>query len=143
MKVIFLDFDGVIAPCQYHFGSTFSKSACSNLQEILTKDTEARIVISSSWRRFGLEKNREILKENGIDSSKIIDLTTSEGGWEPENRVAQIDSWLKNHKKIDNYLVLDDYPMPKFDNNCVKTNSYIGLTKKDVEIALAILNQKN
>jgi hypothetical protein len=140
MKIMFLDFDGVINPLTFHHSSAgFSPSACANVQEILTKDPNVRIVISSAWRRWGLEELRKILKENGIDSTKAIDVTEKEGGWDPEKRDVQIKNWLKDHPEVKDFVVIDDYPMPKLADNYVKTNGYVGLTQKDVEIALKIL----
>lgn len=138
MKIIFLDFDGVIAPVSFHHGSGFSKTACANVQSILVKDPDVRIVISSAWRRNGLKTCQEILKDNGIDSTKVIDITDSEGGWPPENRAEQIKRWLKSHSEVKTFVVLDDFPMPEF-KTYVKINSYIGLSQKDAEIVSSIL----
>lgn len=142
MKIIFLDFDGVINPISYHHSASgFSKSACENLQSILTKDPDVRIVISSAWRRNGLKTCQEILKDQGIDSTKVIGITDSEGGWVPENgiREAQISRWLDGHSEVKKYVVLDDFPMPKFKDNYLKINAYVGLTQKDAEIVNSIL----
>lgn len=140
MKVLFLDFDGVINPLTFHHSTHgFSKSACAHVQSILTKDPQVRIVVSSSWRRWGLEKVREILKENGIDHTKVIDVTEEDGGWGPEKREPQIYHWLEKHKSVSKFVVIDDFPLPKFNSNFVKTNGYVGFTQKDAEIALGIL----
>jgi hypothetical protein len=142
MKILFLDFDGVIAPLSYHHSSSgFSASACANVQSILTKDPNVRLVVSSAWRRWGLEKIREILKENGIDSTKVIGITETEGGFPPEHRAKQIKTWLKNHPEIKVYVAVDDYPLPKLDPNYLKCNGYVGFTQKDAEIALRILSE--
>lgn len=139
MKILFLDFDGVINPLTFHHSTHgFSKSACANVQDILNKDPNVRIVVSSAWRRHGVEKLREILKENGIDSTKLIDITDSEGGFDPQNRDHQIKRWLDAHPEIKDFVAIDDYPMPKLADNYVKTNGYVGLTQKEVEIALSI-----
>jgi len=141
MKIAFLDFDGVIAPLSFHHSSSgFSASACANVQSILVKDPTVRLVVSSAWRRWGLEKIREILKENNVDSTKVIGLTEADGGWDPENRASQIKDWLKKHPEIKHFVVLDDYPMPELDANAVKMNGYVGITQKDVEIVLRILD---
>jgi hypothetical protein len=140
MKIIFLDFDGVINPITFHnSASGFSKAACANLQSILVKDANVRIVISSAWRRLGIEKCREILKEHGVDSTKAISVTDADGGWDPQNRTEQIQRWLDAHKSVKQFIVLDDYPMPKFGDNYVKINSYVGFTQKEAEISLRIL----
>lgn len=140
MKILFLDFDGVINPLTFHHSTQgFSPSACAHVQSILTKDPNVRIVVSSAWRRWGVEKLREILKENGIDHTKVIGVTDEEGGWMPTHRQEQIKRWLEKHKNISKFVVIDDYPMPKLADNCVKCNGYVGFTQKDAEIALGIL----
>lgn len=142
MKIVFLDFDGVINPLTFHHSeSGFSQSACSHVQEMLAKDSEIRIVVSSAWRRHGLAVVKKILQENGIDQSRVIDVTDSEGGWTPENRDKQILRWLENHKEIKHFVAVDDYPLPKLVPNYVKTNGYVGFTQKDAEIALRILEK--
>lgn len=142
MKILFLDFDGCIAPISFHHSSSgFSKAACANVQSVLDKDPNVRIVISSSWRRWGVEKLREILKENGIDPTKVIGVTEEKGGWPPENRADQIKDWLEKHKEIKHFVAIDDYPLPKLDPNCIKTNGYVGFTQKDAEVALKILDK--
>lgn len=142
MKIIFLDFDGVIAPLSFHHSSSgFSASACNNVQSILVKDPNVRLVVSSAWRRWGLEKIREILKENGIDSTKVIGLTEADGGFMPENRANQIKTWLKAHPEVEKYVALDDYPLPKLGDNYLKINGYVGFTQKDAESALRILSE--
>jgi HAD domain in Swiss Army Knife RNA repair proteins len=144
MKVLFVDFDGVLNILTFHHTDAgFSPSACANLQLVLSKDPNARIVVSSSWRRLGLVKVREILKENGIDATKVIGITDEEGGFTPERRAEQIDRWLKNHKDVKKFAVLDDYPMPKYADQYVKCNGYVGFTQKDAEIALKILNHED
>lgn len=140
MKILFLDFDGVIHPITFHHSASgFSKAACENVQAILTKEPSVRIVISSAWRRNGLEVCRGILKENGVDPTKVIGITDAEGGFPPEHREEQISRWLKDHPEVKNFVVLDDSPLPKFKDRYVKINSYVGLTQKDTEIALGIL----
>jgi len=141
MKVLFLDVDGVINPISFHHGSGFSGAACANIQSVLDKDPEVRIVVSSAWRRWGIEKLKEILKDNNIDSSKLEDITDTEGGLDPENRAEQIQRWLDKHKQVKQFVVIDDYPMPALDANAVKTNGYVGFTQKDADIALGILNK--
>jgi histidinol phosphatase-like enzyme len=59
MKVIFLDFDGVLNSIQDSifysrtkgdYGFKFSPLACSNIQWLLEQDPSIKIVISSTWR---------------------------------------------------------------------------------------------
>ncbi len=136
-SIIFCDIDGILHPLQ---SNGFSKVACSNVQFLLDKNQNARIVVSSSWRRWGLKKVREIFQEHGIDSSKIVDITGPKGGFDPQNRAEQIKTWLADNKEVKNFVAIDDYPLPELDPNFVKVNGYLGFTQKEAEIALRILN---
>lgn len=79
MKVIFLDIDGVLnVYCQGRdeYGCTFHKHFEDNLRWII-EETGAKIVISSTWRRDGLDnfvhtpRSSEGIKQSGI-KEKII-----------------------------------------------------------------------
>lgn len=140
MKILFLDFDGVINPLLKSLGSdNFSSVACNHVANMLVKEPTLRVVVSSAWRQWGLDRIREILQKNGIDPTKVIGLTEHKGGWEPNNRHKQIRDWLKEHPEIKDYVVLDDYPLEGLEHRQVKMNGYIGFTQTDMERALSIL----
>lgn len=68
MKIIFLDIDGVIATQKSLDESGlwgFTNECQENLQ-ILLKNTGAKLVISSSWRKHTLEDTVTHLKEKGF-----------------------------------------------------------------------------
>ena len=58
MKIIFLDIDGVISTEKSHY--VLDKDACDLLGKIIDA-TDAKIVISSSWRRNTVEDTKEEL----------------------------------------------------------------------------------
>ena len=94
MKVIFLDFDGVINNYN-NFDNAIDYKCLSILKKIIVL-TGAKVVITSS--------NKEYLKpllENGID---IYDMTPLV----EENREKEILAYLEQHKEIEEYLILDD-----------------------------------
>jgi hypothetical protein len=134
MKVCFCDFDGVIWSYRTY---QFSPEACKNLNDLLTQEPDLNIVISSSWRKLGMDQCKRTLDKNGIDSSRVIDLT----GNEPEGRGKEIQDWLDRHPEVTSYVVLDDESsdMPKLLDRLVKPDRYIGLTKENVQQALDIL----
>ena len=147
MKILFLDFDGVINPFM-RFSSTgeFSKIACSHIQNMLIKMPDLRIVVSSSWRTYGLPAVRDILKTNGIDPTKVIDVTEGpkETKDQPVARDHHIRHWLQAHPEIDNFVILDDEAeLPDFKHKYVKPNPYVGLTQKDMENAIKILQSES
>lgn len=135
MKVLFLDFDGVI----FTFGNyNFSPSACKNLNLLLSKEPELKIVVSSSWRHLGIDQVKKTLKANGIDSSRVIDIT----GNEPGPRGNQVQAWIDSHSEVTSFVAMDDEAdYPNVMDRLVKTNPYVGLTEADVDKAIEILKK--
>jgi hypothetical protein len=137
MKILFLDFDGVIKPLH----QDFSKDACKRVSDLLIKEPHLRIVVSSSWREQGLQACRGILSGLGIDPIKVIDVTPGMPEHALRTRDHHIKKWLREHP-VDNFVILDDEAdCPDFKRKYVKTNSDVGLTDKDMERALDILKQ--
>lgn len=139
MKIIFLDFDGVLNCYLHRYNDeTFSPSTCKNLNILLEKDPDLKIVVSSSWRMWGLDYVRKVLDKNGIDSKKVIDITGNENG----NRGHQIQSWMDRNPSTTNFVILDDESdMGNLINRLVKTSSFVGLTSADVDKAIEILKK--
>lgn len=145
MKVIFTDFDGMINP-QMKFSSTgdFSKICCQNLNIILKAVPEAVIVVSSSWRTYGLAACKDILKGCGIDPDRVIDITPGQKKERGLEREHHIEEWLRLHPETDTFVILDDeLEAQDLKSNYVQTNSVIGLTSGDSEKAIKILNKDN
>lgn len=138
MKVLFLDFDGVINTFRNsnEDGEIFSAVCCKNLNKLLSEVPDLKIVVSSSWRHGGLEYVKKVLKKNNIDNSRVIDITGVEHG----NRGNQIKCWLDRHKDVKQFVILDDdADMEPVKDRLIKTSSYIGLTTDQVEKAIKML----
>lgn len=133
MKVIFLDFDGVI----FTYGSyDFSPVACRNLQILLNKIPDLKIIISSSWRHLGIEQCKNTLQAHGIDSARVIGITGDEFGC----RGNQIRAYLERNPEITNFVILDDeYVGAGLENNIVKTNAYKGFNNSDINKIIKVL----
>lgn len=106
MKVIFLDFNGVLDT--YDKFDVIDQTNLSILIDIINQ-TNAKIVISSSIKRTYLYLGRhgkamnyliETLTDNNID---IYGITPN-----LENREMEIKEYLKEHPEIENYCILDD-----------------------------------
>lgn len=139
MKVIFLDFDGVLAPYGNHYvAKKFSKSCVKNFNKILKEVPEAKIVISSSWRRHGLEYVKDMLKDNGIDEKRVIGMTPEH---QPSTRNRHLEEWIDEHKDIDQFVILDDesHHMDLLMKKLVKTNSWVGITETEADRAIELL----
>jgi hypothetical protein len=137
MKIIFLDFDGVLNSAQSaqfwhsrrdqaawedamyrdwpgtlkeYIAMEFCPIAFSNVEE-LVKRTGAKIVVSSTWR-IGetVETLKEILKPSQIIASAVIGKTESFSNVRGNEIKKWVDSWnnmIKNDP-ITNYVIIDD-----------------------------------
>jgi len=169
MKIIFLDMDGVInnsntrAPKDVKFGekewwiSQIETELVSRLNEVIEK-TEAKVVISSSWREYWHPLEiQEMLKERGF-KGKVIGRTPRRIEIDHElvgdkigpklsriyPRGLEIKQWLiqnrKNYK--DKIVIFDDCEdMVDLSDQYIKTSYKTGLTESDVNKAITILNE--
>lgn len=140
MKVIFLDIDGVLnhekhykwlmetdepTPLQQVYPySEFNPESCKILNRIID-ETDAKIVLSSSWRLDGINRMNSLFKHFGLP--RIYDITPSLcGRFGSLCRGKEIDKWLSEHPEVTKYVILDDdtdmeeYQLPFF----VKTDPY-------------------
>lgn len=121
--IIFLDFDGVIAHSktvsnrylaypEVDKWGTFKQTAwydldpdCIKLLNKLIKLTNAKVVISSTWRLLHCIMNLEHhMKDFGFEGD-VIDKTPSHPlSW----RDTEIQMWLANNNCTEDYIVLDD-----------------------------------
>jgi microsomal dipeptidase-like Zn-dependent dipeptidase len=158
MKIIFLDFDGVINSTKFlHYGEDnddkISSEMVSRVNHIIEK-TGAKVVISSDWRRYhDIPVLKEILEDNGfegevIDETPYISGPFGLGTRTPESppRGELIARWLEeNPSSWDTYVVLDDRTdMGDIDRNkFINTDTHQGLTDRQAEKAIEILEGEN
>jgi len=136
MNVVFLDFDGVITTNNTKYRS-FDPICIERLRTILDK-TNSKIVISSSWRKFDpIVKLRKMIRMAGIDT-EVIGITPSHNS----GRGEEIKMFLKLHPEITKFVVLDDntFDMGPVMDRVVETDSYLGITERNVEQALELMN---
>lgn len=116
MKVIFLDFDGVLnseASFRHEVrrknsrvSDSLSVVACSNLQYILEQDASVKLIISSTWRKLHtLEELRNILNAYGVNGTRVIATTPSVLSGD---RAHEINLWLEDNPNVTKFVVLDD-----------------------------------
>lgn len=175
-KVIFLDIDGVLNTesyinhfwefCRLHklerkeskrdfnaimrdkYGNLFDPIAVQNLKYIID-NTDADIVISSSWRKSGLEFMQDLWIDRQL-CGLVIDITT----WNTPNakprdlpfaerfeRGIEIKDWVEKNKPL-SYVILDDDNdmLPEQSDFFIQTNEVYGLTLQDAINAVKILN---
>ena len=163
-KVIFLDIDGVLNTGWWYsqmdrntpkdkYGYAFDPNAVANLKTIVD-ETGADIVISSSWKSFGLSELEEMWQERGLPG-KLIGITPNSVSDEMllnadldhmelfSIRGMEIKEWLDKHgKKVSHYVIIDDMDNFLLDQkfHFVQTDPEVGITEEDANMAIKILN---
>jgi hypothetical protein len=115
MKVIFLDIDGVLnVTAQGHdaYGGIFHSNFVDNLARII-KETDAKIIISSSWRHSGFQKMLDLWGFRNLPG-EVIGVTPDlyrHLNFEGERTMVrgdEIQAILDRMPEITNYVILDD-----------------------------------
>lgn len=168
MKLLFLDFDGVINSAKYYAATALARKALAydysyqnvedvghNLDKVaverlnvILRESGAKIVISSSWREaYPLSFLRNLLEHVGCVGD-VIGRTPSfvtdnqgfvaRGDWV---RGHEIQAWMdKLQEPIDAFVILDDYDeMAHLKPKLVLTTWEDGLLDEHVPLALAHL----
>lgn len=138
MRVMFLDFDGVLntdrhqaylhrqgLPTSDEFGAVFDPDAVASLKAITDAVPDLKIVIESSWKVLGLNAMRRMWKTRGlpgdvyditphIDNDELllsVDLDDPEAFniLEGLGKGGEIQAWLDAHgEEVEEYVILDD-----------------------------------
>lgn len=164
-KVLFLDIDGVLnterqqdrckeAGLSYadNFGYAFDPVTVANLKRIVD-ETGADIVISSSWKVWGLNTMQKLWTNRGLPG-KVINVTPNTESDElmlsvdldmmlPAGKGSEIKEWLEtNGSQVTHYAILDDMDdmLPEQQSHFVQTDPTIGITEDDAQKAIAILS---
>jgi hypothetical protein len=111
MRVLFLDFDGVLHPASGVVSSLTRWCWLPVLAQLLARQDDVRIVVHSSWRDdHDIDQLRELLSNVG---ERVIG-ATPQGG-----RLESIERWLEAHPDVSSYRILDDdesdffHPLPR------------------------------
>lgn len=156
MKIVFLDFDGVLNSMKFaeELAAKFKEEgrpaesrhmidpvAVERLN-ILLRDTGANVVISSTWRKyFDLPTLRELLVAKGF-SGEVIGVTPdlSGGPIEHRERGFEIEQWIKDNAPDATFVILDDdSDMGNLHHRFVHTSWALGLLDDHVVRAKALL----
>lgn len=167
-KVLFLDIDGVLNTERQHdrcveaglayvdnFGYAFDPVSVANLKRIVD-ETGADIVISSSWKFWGLSTMQKLWASRELPG-KIIDVTPNNVSDEmllsvdldlmdlPAGKGSEIKEWLSTSgQQVTHYAILDDLPdmLPEQQSHFVQIDPRIGITKDDADRIITILTGK-
>lgn len=166
-RILFLDIDGVLNTERQHdlcvnkgiapvdgFGYAFDPEAVTNLKRIV-EETGADIVISSSWKLWGLDAMQRMWTKRALPG-KVIDITPNTESDEmllsvdldymeiPAIKGSEIKEWLttKGHD-VTHYAILDDFPdmLPEQESHFVQTDPSIGITEADANKTIEILTK--
>lgn len=151
MKVIFLDIDGVLN--SYAYDSKREWNGQTNIDETrlplvkkIVDATEAKIVLTSSWREHW-DKRNDNCNEDGIYINKtfakfglqVYDKTPDLGY--SLDRPEEIKAWLQSATEdIESFVFIDDYRYGwgNLTDNFVKTNPVFGLGLEEEHAGRAI-----
>jgi hypothetical protein len=150
MRIIFLDFDGVLnadmaEPDESRelWTASWLDAAMVGRLARLVERTGARIVISSSWRqRRSQEELRALLAARGYVGD-VFDITPRHQR-PPEGerlvRAGEIAAWLAAHPEVTSFVILDDdEDFGPLAAQHVRIDAHVGLTDADVLRAHSVL----
>jgi len=151
MNIIFLDVDGVLnsqnklielynKTGKPHSGNKFpfDENCLKNLKT-LVKETNSKIVITSTWRKYEEKMNLLInrLKEYNLDKDVI--------GYTPvlyTGRENEIIEYLNKLNIKVKYVIIDDIKdMRSLNDNLVVTSPKTGFTEENMKKAIKILKK--
>jgi hypothetical protein len=146
MRVLFLDFDGVLNDSR--FGARAFREGpvqaeyAARLQRVLDR-SGAKVVLCTAWRVDGIAECRKHLERGGL-RAEVIDATPDLSepmgpyltGCPP--RWKEIRTWLEAHPEVERYVVLDDIRDmgPLAAQHVCPVD---GLTDDDAELATELL----
>lgn len=165
MKVLFLDFDGVLNSYQSaHFwhnkrdqkrwenelylewqgslkeylAQEFCPIALSNVEELIRRVPDLKVVVSSTWRLGEtVESLKKIVAPAKLLADAIIDVTPSFRG----PRGLEIQAWLDKHPEVSQFVIVDDdADMVHLTPRLVLIDSKNGFIFTDMENAAKMLD---
>lgn len=153
MKVIFLDFDGVMDTAYYDnylnymglpekdkYGVVFDSDCIANLRRIID-ETGADIIVSSTWKDFMTYK--EILEM--WEYRKLPGFVTDTTPTCSRKRGDEIDSWLEECNTECEYVIIDDMDETQFNEHqydrLFVVNPYDGLNEQTAEKVIQLFRE--
>lgn len=159
MRILFLDFDGVLnnSTSREKYGTgRFCAYNLANLKAILTQVHNIKVVVSSSWRvgrtidqlisEFPkyMQMHKYIIgKTEDSRPEDLVDLHDGRGKvWSSCKRGVEIQRWIDSARSIDldGFAILDDDgDMAHLMPFLVQTNGLDGLTRSKAEMTIKVL----
>lgn len=157
-KVVFTDIDGVLRPFKYteaceavwkenglcktrdEYGYYFAPWSIDALRYILSV-TGAYIVVSSDWRKNGLQSIKEMWALRGLPfPERILGVTPIL----QTTRGHEISAWLNDHPKTKSYVIIDDISDmgPNHEGHFIEINKKYGLNMQIAETCIETLKKE-
>ena len=154
MKIIFLDFDGVMDTAYYDhvlskegkpgndkYGTIFDPYCVQNLKRIID-ETGAKIVVSSSWKYdMSYKAFLDMWDYRGLPGF-VTDVTPTPAI--RNNRGDEIDAWLEECRTECQYVIIDDLDAYNFNEHQIPrllvVNPFNGLDEDTAKRAIDLLN---
>ena len=156
MKIIFLDFDGVMVTDRYQaqltdsnsplrddYGAKFDPVCVKNLRHIIDA-TDAGIVVTSTWKMdMGLEGILQMWGARNLPG-KVIGVTPD---IDPIHRGDEVQAWLDANPGAVRYAIIDDCPFQEFFReeqlpHLFKVDERTGLDEKTVTKVIELLKSQ-
>ena len=155
MKVLFVDFDGVLNSEGYRddpdlYLEAPIEPAKMPLLKRIKDATDCKIVLTTSWREYWSYTGEHTDRIGTFIDKIFSDFGMRVTGKTPERnffrRDEEVDFWLRDHHftKVESYCILDDLDELFYDDiikkHLIVTNAQTGITDDDVRRAIEILN---
>lgn len=148
MKIIFLDFDGVLNSAKHRestddYHNNFIDESRLPFLKRIVDETGAKIVLTSTWRLYWNDGGTDDITEkiNAPFKKYGMEIYSKTDDYD-ENRDYEIAMWLCSHG-AENYVILDDMDFRWSEQNrkhFVKTDDETGLDETTAKYAVEILS---
>ena len=141
MKVIFLDVDGVL---NYKNSKSKVEDKKVKLLKHIVDETSAKIVLSSDWRYWLNTDDKDVTFLIRTLAKYDMEIMSSTPITKHGYRGAEIYQWINEWQgeTIEKFVIFDDRnDMKPYMDRLVQADFNYGLTKKDTNIAIKLLNK--
>lgn len=136
-RVVFLDFDGVLAPIRHWDRYSDLDPGCIRVLNEIVAAGDADVVVSSTWRHGKTVAELQDMLDAAGFRGCVLDRTPTD--MDGASRGDEIAAWLAKHE-VDGYVIIDDHAdMGELGARLVLTRPADGLQPSDVPRALALL----
>ena len=150
MKIVFLDFDGVLnslSDIAFSAGSTAFQAHFITRLNAIVRGSGAKVVVSSTWRvNHSLEELRNLLGTSGFEGevigcTPVFDYERARGLSDiGVIRCNEIQAWIDAHPiTLTSFVILDDLDLEPLAAYQIRTDMEAGLCDHHVHEALAVL----